>query len=294
MLEINNNYNNMRMLDKPNIALIGPEVLPRSALRLFAENPIHRNYAADLLIQGKIGAIGFNGIYGLFCSADDKFQQEKILIMKNRPNDKHGVLVVQPENLREYTDISKTNFTFGQIIKLQKHLHALGVILPASDGAPSHLVNERGKDKTILSIWTEYQPLRNLIEEFQGLGGRALAGTSANRSGQPTHFDTEAVWQDFKKDVGFVLEADYSALPPIRRQSTSVIDLTGEYPRLHRAGNVSKEEINAALKKFKFPALQEGKKDLPWDVQARLLFFGADIRAAARSGLNLKQPRPQS
>lgn len=283
MLEINNNY----MLERPKIPLIGPEGLMRSALRLSAENSDHRKYAAGLLKEGKIGAIAFNGIYGLFCTADDKSPHDDILRMKNRPNDKNGVLVVQPENLREHVDISKTYFTFGQITKLQKHLHALGIILPASKGAPEHLVNKKGEERTILSIWTEYHPLRRMIEEFQELGGRALAGTSANRSGQPTRFDTEEVWQDFKNDVGFILEADYSTLPQIRRQSTSVIDLTGESPRLHRAGNVSREELNAALKKFRFPPLQEGKKDLPFKVQRSLMWVAADVRSSVR-GSNSK------
>lgn len=245
-----------------NKEFIGEEYVKRPALRLYAENPNHRRYAASLLKEGKNGVIGFNGIYGLFADADCEPAHSQILKIKNRPNDKNGILVVPPEDLREHADISKTVYTHRQIVSLQKYLHALGIILPASKEAPGHLVRQdkEGKGRTILSIWTEYLPVRDLIEKFQELGGRALAGTSANRSGQPTHFDSEAVWKDFNNDVSFVLEADYSALPQIRKQSTSVIDLTGDDPLLHRDGNVSREEIDAALKRFGFPALQVEKK----------------------------------
>lgn len=290
-------YNDMQE-KRSDVKLIGSELSQRPALRLSADNPIHRNYAAYLLKNGKIGAIAFNGIYGLFASADNEPAHGRILKIKNRPSDKHGVLVVPPERLREHADISKTNYTYGQITKLQKHLHALGIILPASEGAPEHLVHKKGEDRTILTIWTEYHPLRMLIEEFQKLGGRALAGTSANRSGQLTHFDTEAVWQDFKLDVCFILEADYSRFPKERRKSTSIIDLTGDDPVLHRVGNVSQEEIDAGLKKFGFPSLQlqPVKRALTFEELRQEWYVAAHARYLQRLIDNLnkfKHPMPQ-
>ena len=36
-----------------------------------------------------------------------------------------------------------------------------------------------------LLVWAEYPPLRQVLEHFRALGGRALVGTSANGAGQP-------------------------------------------------------------------------------------------------------------
>ena len=231
------------------------ELYPQYALRLSAENSRDTDIAATLLKENKVGIIAFNGIYGLFTNVEDESANNRILQIKDRPNDKNLVLVSAPENLNEHVDFSNAHYSHEQIAQLQKYLHALGVILPAGSGAPKHIASNKNEQSTVLSIWTEYEPLRRLITKFRQLGGRALAGTSANKSQQPTHNDTEEVWQDFKTDVDFIVTADFNYLPEIRRRSTSVIDLTQPRPRLHRLGNVTQEEIQEGLLKFGFPDL---------------------------------------
>ncbi len=228
------------------------------ALRFSANNARHINAASRMLLRNKVGAIAFNGIYGLFTNAEDDAATQRIMQIKERPNDKNLILVSTPEHLDEHVDFEHSFYSHEQVAELQKYLYALGVIMPSSPNAPAHLVANRNDQQTILSIWTEYPPLRKLITEFRAKGGRALAGTSANKSGQPTHVLTPEMWEDFKTDVDFTVEADYSGfpLPDIRRRSTSVIDLTKPRPRLHRLGNVTQEEIQEGLLKFKFPDLQ--------------------------------------
>ncbi len=234
----------------------GKELSLQYALRLSAENPEHTDFAAKLLKENKIGAIAFNGIYGLFTNGDYEPASSRILQIKNRPDDKNLVLVSAPEHLNEHVNFVHAHYSHEQVTQLQRYLHALGVILPASNGAPNHITSHKNEQPTILSIWTEYEPLRRLITKFRQMGGRALAGTSANKSSEPTHIDTEEVWQDFKTDVDFIVEADFEHLPDIRKRSTSIIDLTQMQPRLHRLGNVNQEEIREALLKFRFPDLQ--------------------------------------
>lgn len=245
------------------IKLIGPELSRRLAMRFSEKNPLHIDYAADLLAKkNKIGVIGFNGIYGLFTNVESRAANARIRFIKGRPEEKKLVLVTPPEYLHEYVDFSRTSFSHEQVIKLQKSLHALGVILPASDRVPGHILESVNDQKTVLSIWTEYGPIRKLMESFREQGGRALAGTSANISGQPTHIDIKSAWKDFNGFVDFTIEGDYSYLPEIRRQSTSIIDLTKDRPRLHRLGNVTQEEIVEGLRKFDFPDLQIEKEKL--------------------------------
>lgn len=234
---------------------------PKQAIRLSVENSENINIAAELLTQHKVGVIAFNGIYGLFTNADNQAASDRILTIKDRPNDKSLVLVSAPEYLNEHVSFAQAHYSHEQITQLQEYLHALGVILPASNDAPRHITSHRNEEQpTILSIWTEYEPLRRLLFSFRQMGGRALAGTSANKNNQPTHIDAEEAWQDLKTDVDFILEADFKHLPNIRRRSTSIIDFTEPQPRLHRLGNVTQEEIQEALLKFNFPDLRVDPK----------------------------------
>lgn len=232
------------------------EINPQYALRLSVESLEHIGLAAKLLKENKIGIIAFNGIYGLFTNADDEIANNKILEIKNRPTDKNLILVSAPEHLDEHVDFNRSHYPHEKVIQLQRSLHALGVILPAGNGAPSHITLANDKQATILSIWTEYEPLRKLIANFRQIGGRAFTATSANKGGQPTHTNAQEAWQDFKAETAFILEADFSHLPDMRKQSTSVVDLTQPKPLLYRLGNVSQEEIQEALLKFGFPDLQ--------------------------------------
>ncbi len=228
----------------------------RSALRFSIAHHHELTLAAHLLHRDNVGVIAFNGIYGIFADAQSRTAYKRILAIKNRPNERNLVLVVAPEYLHEEVDFSRAHYSQEQVIALQRSVHALGVILPAGRKAPLHLiVTQEDQQQTILSIWTEYPPLRRLLELFREHGGRSLVGTSANRSGHPTHYETHAAWQDFNADVDFFLEDDFTALPEIRRRSTSILDLTHPRPRLHRLGNVSKEEIQEALLKYNFPDL---------------------------------------
>lgn len=232
------------------------------SFRFSAENSEHTDFAAKLLMENKVGIIAFNGIYGLFTNVDNEPASNRILQIKNRRDDKNLVLVSAPENLDEYVDFYHAHYSHEQVVQLQQYLHALGVILPASNDTPNHIVSHKDVQSTVLSIWTEYGPLRRLITKFRQMGGRAFAGTSANKGNQPTHIDAEEAWQDLKAEVDFIVEADFSRLPNIRRQSTSIIDLTQSRPSLYRLGNVAQEEIQEALLKFRFPDLQVDREKI--------------------------------
>jgi L-threonylcarbamoyladenylate synthase len=199
--------------------------------------------ASELIIQGKFGAISFKSIYGLFGDSDTMEVAQKIMDAKERPEDRKLILTSRPQYLQEHVDFSKTPYTLDQIIHLQTKLHALGVILPASNSAPYHLTTEG----TVLNIWTEYNPIITIIEEMRKRGGRALVGTSANKHGNPTIISTEDIWTTFGREVDFIVEGDHFSYPEHQRKSTTVIDLTTPTPMLKRKGSVSKEEIEKRL-----------------------------------------------
>ncbi len=211
--------------------------------------------AVDIIMHDGIIAFPFNGIYGLFGNVKSKRAAEKIYRAKNRPKDKKLIVVTPPEFITQYAKIDHLPFPHKELTSFWKEIHALGIILPSNDLLPVTIEN----DGTILTIWTEYEPLRNLFELFQQRGGTAFIGTSANKSGQATHFEVTTLWKDFAYDVDAIIEADFTHLTPERRKSTTVIDMTDHQPRLHRVGNVSRDELSAVMKNNNIPELADNE-----------------------------------
>ncbi|OGE64858.1 hypothetical protein A3I48_02760 [Candidatus Daviesbacteria bacterium RIFCSPLOWO2_02_FULL_36_7] len=237
------------------------------AEKLKTTEPDHLIRVAEMIREGGIVAFPFNGIYGLFGDIDNVDVVEDIVTAKNRPKDKKLIAVTTPETIDMHSDLARTKYPKEQIANLLKDIYALGVILPASTRAPYHLVIGDGIDRTLLTIWTEYPPLRTMIEHLYILGGRGLVGTSANKSGEATHFNPDSLYLDFGTNVRAVVYDYFDHLSAQRRKSTTIIDLTNNYPRLHREGNVSEEEIREALKRHNFPELKVGRDVI--EVRAR-------------------------
>ncbi|RMG23150.1 MAG: hypothetical protein D6732_25000, partial [Methanobacteriota archaeon] len=218
----------------------------------------HIENASELISQGEIIIAGFNGVFGIFGDADCPEAIAKILEAKNRPVDKNLILVSPPEFLYEHLNLSATVFQYHPLEKIKQlyqEIHALGMILPAAvPGAPYHLVREG----TILNIWTEYpphQPIRKLVLALRNRGKRALVGTSANKSGQPTFTCATQVVEAFNDDVAAVLSDSFEHLPAVRRKSTTIVDFTGEYPRLYREGSVPESELREHIERLGFRKL---------------------------------------
>lgn len=232
---------------------IPKKIYKKRAIRLNSQKKEDLHKAAEIIKSGGIVAFPFNGIYGLFGDVDNKQAAQKIYKAKNRPLDKKLIMVASPEILGDYANIGHLTVPYDDIVNFWKEIHALGVILPSQDTMPVTIEN----DGTILTIWTEYAPLRYLFDYFRKLGGKAFVGTSANKSGKPTHYESATLWQDFGYDVEAIIEADFSHLEPHRKKSTTVIDMTNNNPRLHRVGNVTKEELIDAMKKYNLPDLTD-------------------------------------
>jgi L-threonylcarbamoyladenylate synthase len=212
--------------------------------------PAARAQAADALAAGEIVVIPFNGIFVLVGDADDPAVPERIAVAKQRPQAKGVALVCPPELLAEHISLEgrlPAGRTLPQLQALYAALHAVGVILPAArPGAPAHVVQAG----TILNVWTEERPaspLRELVFELRRRGRRALAGTSANQSGRPTITDPAEVTAVFAGRVPLILLDTFDAVPPARRHSASIVDLTGTTPRLVREGSVPAAELRAEL-----------------------------------------------
>jgi tRNA A37 threonylcarbamoyladenosine synthetase subunit TsaC/SUA5/YrdC len=190
----------------------------------------------------------------LLGDADDPSVPAKVAAAKRRPQAKGLALVCPPEFLGEHVNLQTPALgeddRLARVQALQRGLHALGVLLPAAmPGAPGHVV----QSGTILNVWTEHPPtapLRQLVGELRRRGKRALAGTSANLSGQPTITDAKEVIAVFSQHVSTILLEDFDAVPRGRRRSATIVDLTRPQPRLLREGSVPAGELAAALRRL--------------------------------------------
>jgi tRNA A37 threonylcarbamoyladenosine synthetase subunit TsaC/SUA5/YrdC len=224
--------------------------------------PGDRIRAVQQLLRGELIASGFNGIYVLLGDADDPSVPAKVAWAKRRPQAKGVALVCPPEFLGEHVNLDTPalgrNYPFARVQALQRRLHAVGVILPAAmPGAPAHVV----QSGTILNVWTEQPPtasLRQLVGELRRHGRRALAGTSANLSGQPTIIDPEEVIAVFGQRVSTILLQEFDEVPPARRRSATIVDFTQPKPHLVREGSVPASELAAELQRLGLGELMTG------------------------------------
>ncbi|HWA51907.1 MAG TPA: Sua5/YciO/YrdC/YwlC family protein [Patescibacteria group bacterium] len=222
------------------------------ALRLQANRHGDLVIAANIIKNGGVGIAPFKGPFGFFGDYDNKEANARVMYdIKHRAPGKILSAIIRPDNLHSHVDFSKTSYTQEDIKHFQTKLHALGVRLPAKSEVPEHMT----VDGTIMSIWSEYDPINIIMTQFQNLGGRALFGTSANESHEPTIIKVEDAWNKFGDKVDFILEEDLSYLPEERRMSTTLVDFTKDVPIQMRAGNVSVQEINSVLRQRNKPDL---------------------------------------
>ncbi len=210
------------------------------------DDPSHIDAAADAIQRGDIVGFFFNGAYALLGDADRSDAADRIFTLKRRPRDQTLSLVADPRFWPEFVDLrapALDRFPMARAVSLHRTIHALGIIYPAHpERAPAHLV----QDETILNVWSRYGPLVALQDACRARGVRAMLGASANPSGEPTYTTADQMERGFGSAVPIVF-AEEPDLDPARRNSTSLLDLTGDEPTLLREGNTSEAEVRAAV-----------------------------------------------
>ncbi len=234
-----------------------------SARVLSALKPPDLVTAAEILLDGGVVALPFNGMFALFGDLEQPHVHQRLLDAKNRPADKRIAQVTLPEHAHELADFSRMAHSEEDVLALWQELHGLGIIVPATRRCHALQAAAQEIDGTTLLVWTEFQPMRVVLEHFRAFGGLALCGTSANKSGLQTYTTVRDVYRDFFNEVDAIVADDFTHLPEQRRRSTTIVDLSGTYPRLHRPGSVRVSELQAALSRHGFGLLRIGPSHAP-------------------------------
>jgi L-threonylcarbamoyladenylate synthase len=196
--------------------------------------------AANTLLEGNLVAFPTETVYGLGADALNKQAVARIYEVKGRPADHplivhlHSMQVMGQwvEDVPEYAIELGRNFWPGPMTLIFKRSNlAQDFITGAQDTVgirvPNHVV------------------ALALLEAFHNLGGRGVAAPSANRFGHVSPTTAQAVSEELSKYMqpeDQVLDGGPSSVGV----ESTIVDCTGDVPRILRPGAITAEMIQQA------------------------------------------------
>lgn len=186
--------------------------------------------AANLIKNGGLVAIPTETVYGLAANALDGNAVAKIFQAKGRPQD--NPLIVHVSNIKQVETLTLCITEKARLLIYKFWPGPLTIILPKSGIVPDAV--SAGLDTVAIRM-----PSHSVAREIINLSGVPLAAPSANRSGRPSPTCISHVIQDMDGRIDAIVDGGNCS---VGIEST-VIDLSGEKPRLLRPGAVTDEEI---------------------------------------------------
>ena len=202
---------------------------------IVTDGPSARDAAAEVVARGGIVAIPTDTVYGLATARDDDAAVDRVIALKRRPTEK-------------------------------------GIALLLADPGQAHLVGRLTREAAVLAreLWpgglTLVVPARNDVRLAAGAIGATgtvglrvpdhpcprriaavvgpLAATSANISGQPEAVDAATIADLFGAGLDLILDGGPAR---VGRPST-VVDCSGDVPRIVRPGAIPADRIEAVLR----------------------------------------------
>jgi L-threonylcarbamoyladenylate synthase len=190
--------------------------------------------AVDCLRRGGLVAYPTDTLYGLGAAAGDDGAVRRLFQAKNRPLDNPlPMLVASVEAAQEVAQMEPS-----LTLRLASHFWpgGLTLVLPREPGF--HSLALAGGDTVAVRVPNHRVPL-GLIWEL----GQPLTGTSANISGGRAPLTAADVAAQLGERVDIIIDGGRC---PGGIEST-VLDLTGESPRLLREGAISRAELESVI-----------------------------------------------
>jgi L-threonylcarbamoyladenylate synthase len=196
---------------------------------------------AKALIDGHLVAFPTETVYGLGADATNENAVSRIYSVKGRPSDHPLIVHISSINKLDKwaTDIP------GYAIKLAREFWPgpMTLILPRTDLAKDFITG--GQNNVGLRV--PNQPIaRALLRKFEELGGKGVAAPSANRFGAVSPTTADAVGEelgDYLDPDDLILDGGHCL---VGIEST-IIDCTGEVPRILRPGAITEAMIDNEL-----------------------------------------------
>ncbi len=193
------------------------------------------NLAATVLRDGGIVVFPTETVYGIGAAAHSCFGPHEIFDIKVRPLDKPLPWLVEDEDALDIYGVDVPDFAHN----LAKAFWpgALTLVVKASDAVGKDF---RAEDGTV----GLRSPAHEVVMELIQASGGPIIATSANTAGMPAPGDFEEVEERIIAAADVALDGGETE----HRTASTVVDCTGEEPRIIREGAIPVDQIMAAAR----------------------------------------------
>tara|TARA_Y100000590_G_scaffold427832_1_gene538474 strand:- start:5434 stop:6387 length:954 start_codon:yes stop_codon:yes gene_type:complete len=203
---------------------------------IYKNSPKNLNKAKKFLKKNKIIGVPTETVYGLAGNAYSDKAIKKIYKLKKRP--KKNPLIIHYDNLKKLKKDANIDNRFLKLYKKFSPGPLTFILKKKKNSKICPLAN--AKLKTIAVRFPSHRTIKNLLKKLHF----PLAIPSANISGKISPVSSHDVFDEFGKNINFILDGGMSK---IGLEST-VINLCG-ITKIMRPGAISKKEIAKVLRK---------------------------------------------
>jgi L-threonylcarbamoyladenylate synthase len=196
--------------------------------------------AAQKLMDGHLVAFPTETVYGLGADATNEIAIAKIYAAKGRPAD--HPLIVHVHSMQAMGDWADEIPAFAIALARDFWPGPMTLILNRSSLAQDFITG--GQNSVCIRVPDHVVALA-LLNAFHGLGGKGVAAPSANRFGHVSPTTAQAV----KDELGSYLNEQDQILdggPCTVGVESTIIDCTGDVPKILRPGAITAEMIAAS------------------------------------------------
>ena len=197
---------------------------------LAAMDPVALDRAAEILRQGGLVAIPTETVYGLAANGLDETAVAKIFEVKGRPQDNPLILHISgADEMEKYCcRIPQAAYRLAEAF----WPGPLTMVLPVKDCVPKRTT---GGLNTVAVRCPDHPAALALIRK----AGVPIAAPSANISGKPSTTTADHVFFDHQGKIPLILDGGACRVGV----ESTIVDLTGDRPRLLRPGGIGPEEL---------------------------------------------------
>ena len=191
--------------------------------------------AATAALDGAVIVFPTDTVYGIGTRPDDPAATGRLFEAKARPRHlEFPVLVPSVAAAREIASFDGR----AEALALRFWAGPLTIVLRRTEAARGW---DLGGHPETIGVRMPHHPLTLALLARTG----PIAVSSANRSGEPTPATCEELREAFGETVAVYLCAD----DPLGQVASSVVDVTGDEPRMLRTGAVSEDDVREALRR---------------------------------------------
>lgn len=190
--------------------------------------------AANLIKNGGLVGIPTETVYGLGANGLDAKAVEKIFLAKGRPSD--NPLIIHISEASELTKYCVNIPDCAWTLAAQFWPGPLTMVLPVASIVPKRTTG--GLDTVAVRC-----PATAATREIIRLAGVPIAAPSANLSGKPSTTTAQHVLHDMDGKIEAIVDGGACQVGV----ESTIVDLTGNPPRLLRPGGITPEQLIAVL-----------------------------------------------